>query len=105
MLKVLVIGNKDISLPFQANGCEARVAENSNEARNILLESIEKEYGIIFIADSIARECMDIITQISETRALPIITIIPELTGEGVGAAEQRIRQLIKKAVGIELPE
>ena len=105
MFKVLVISDEDVSLPFRANGCEARIAESLDEARDILIKSVEGEYGIIFIADSIARKCMDIITQVSEERALPIITIIPDLTGKGAGAAEDRLRQLIKRAVGIELPQ
>jgi len=105
MLKVLIISDEDVSLPFRANGCEARVVRDFKDARDILLNSVDKGYGIVLIAESIARGCMDIIAQISETKSLPVITIIPDLTGKGAGAAEERIRQLIKRAVGIELPE
>ena len=103
MLKILIIGNEDLSIPFRAVGCEAKYVENPEEGKKILFESAKQEYGIIFIAEFIAKECMDLISQISETRALPIVTIIPDTLEKGV--AEQRIRQMVKRAVGIELPE
>ncbi|RLE15493.1 hypothetical protein DRJ04_00195 [Candidatus Aerophobetes bacterium] len=106
LLKILVIGDKDISLPFRASGCEAKHVEKPEEGRKMLLEAIEKdEYGIIFIVESMARGCMDIISQISETKALPIVTIIPEIVKVERGAAEERLQQMVKRAVGIELPE
>lgn len=104
-MKVLIIGDRDISLPFRAAGIEANFAENVQEGRKILLEAIEKDYGIIFLVESIAQGSLDIIDRISETRSLPIITIIPDFGREMPRAAEERLRQLIRRAVGIELPE
>lgn len=104
MLKILIIGDRDLSLPFRATGCEAKYAKDPQEGRKILLDSKDGEYGIIFIAESIAKECMDIISQISETRTLPVVTIVPEVLEVEKAAAEERIRQMVKKAVGIELP-
>jgi len=104
-LKILVIGDEDLSLPFRAAGCEAKIARDGKEGRKILLESIEEGYGIIFIAESIATGCMDVISQVSETKNLPLISIIPDVIRGEVGAAEERMRQLVKRAVGIELPE
>ena len=107
MLRILVIGDDDVSFPFRASGCEAKQAKNPEEGRKALIEAIEgkEEYGIIFIAESIARDCMDVISQISEAKSLPIVTIIPEILKVERGAAEERIRQMVKRAVGIELPE
>ena len=105
MLKILIIGNEDLSIPFRAVGCEAKYVKNPEEGKKILLESARQEYGVIFIAEFIAKECMNLISQISETRALPIVTIIPDTLEKEKGAAEQRIRQVVKRAVGIELPE
>ena len=105
MLRILIIGDEDLSLPFRANGCEAKYVKNPQEAKKVLLESATDQYGIIFIAESIAKGCMDIISQTSEMKTLPIITIIPDLLREEKGAAEARIKQMVKRAVGIELPE
>jgi vacuolar-type H+-ATPase subunit F/Vma7 len=105
VLKVLIIGDRDVSLPFRTMGIEANFAPSREEGRKILLEAIKKDYGIIFLVESIAQECLDIIAEISETRSLPVITIIPDLTREVPRAAEERLRQLIRRAVGIELPE
>jgi len=105
LLKILIIGNEDLSIPFRAVGCEAKYVESPEEGKKILFESVKQEYGIIFIAESIAKDCMDLISQISETRALPIVTIIPDTLGKEKGIAEQRIQKIVKRAVGIELPE
>ncbi|MBE0477805.1 hypothetical protein IBX65_01630 [Candidatus Aerophobetes bacterium] len=105
MLKILIIGDEDLSLPFRATGCEARYVENSREGRKVLLDSTNGEYGIIFIAESIAVECMDIISKITESKPLPIITILPDVLKEEKAAAEERIREIVKRAMGIELPE
>jgi len=106
VLKILIIGDRDASFPFRASGCEARHVEDSKEGRKALFEAAEKgEYGIIFVAESIAKDCMDLISQLSETKSLPVITIIPDSLEVKKGAAEERIRQMVKRAVGIELPE
>lgn len=105
MPKILIIGDKDLSLPFRATGCEARQVKGPEEGRRVLLDSADNEYGIIFIAESIAQGCMDIISQISETKTLPIVTIVPEVLEVEKAAAEERIRQIVKRAVGMEIPE
>lgn len=105
MLNILIIGDRDLSLPFRAAGCQARYVEDPEQGRQVLLDSVNEDYGIIFIAESIATECMDVISQISETRTFPIVTIVPDITRIEEAAAEERIKQMVKRAVGIELPE
>ncbi len=105
MLKILVIGDEGVTLPFRAVGIEAVFADNFKVARQALFEAAKREYGIIFIAESVAQGCLDLIREISESKALPIITIIPDLLLKEKGAAEQRLQELIRKAVGMELPE
>lgn len=103
MLKVLVIGDEDVSLPFRAMGIQAAFASRPEQGRNILREAVEKDYGIIFIGESVARGCMDIVREVSENRTLPVITIIPDFTPGVEEAAERRLRELIRRAVGLEL--
>lgn len=105
MARVLIISDKDVSLPFRAMGIETSLVQNAEEGKKALLEAVNKGYGIIFLVESIARDLLNIIDQITENRNLPVITIIPGFGREVSKAAEERLRQLIKKAVGIELPE
>jgi len=105
LLKILVIGDEDLSLPFRAAGCEAKHVKDPKEGRKALLDSVDNDYGIIFIAESIARECLDVISNISEIKTFPIITIIPDMLRLEIAAADERIKQLVRRAVGIELPD
>jgi V/A-type H+-transporting ATPase subunit F len=103
--KILAIGNQDFTLAFRAMGCTAHVVQSGEQGRDMLLTSLTQEYGIIFIAESIARLCMDDISQLSDTTSMPIVTILPDTFQEEKGAAETRIRQMVKRAVGIDLPD
>lgn len=105
MLKILIIGDEDLSLPFRTVGCEAKYAKDAEASKKILLESTTGDggYGIIFIAESIAAGCMDTIEQIAEHHTLPVITILPDVLKEEKTVADERIQEIVKRAMGIEL--
>ena len=106
MLKVAIIGDKQTSLPFLGIGVDAIISEEIEEARRKLRKLFEEDkYGIIIVTQSLAAKCLDLIEDLNERKSLPHITIIPDSTGEVSEVAKKRLRNLIRKAVGMELPE
>lgn len=104
-MKMAVLGDKETSLLFLSMGLDVLICPRSQEGRNMLQEAFKRDYGIIFVAESIARECMDIIEGLSEKKAFPVVTIIPDFTRRFPQVAEARLRSLIRRAIGMELPE
>jgi len=105
MLKMAVLGDKETSLLFLSMGLDVLICPRPQEGRNMLQEAFREDYGIIFVAESIARECMDIIEGLSEKKAFPVVTIIPDFTRRFPRVTEARLRSLTRRAIGMELPE
>jgi len=105
MPKIALIADKQTSLPFLGVGIDAVICEESKRVRRIFQELFEQDYGIIFIAESLASKCLDIIEELSDKKPSLVITIVPDISKGVSGVAEQRLRNLIRKAVGMELPE
>jgi len=106
MLKVLIIAEKETSLPFRGIGVEAIIPSSQAEEAKILKDSFRGDYGVLFVAESIAGRCLNLIGELSEKNPLPIITIIPDYPRTTVSRVAQDIlKRMIKKAVGMELPE
>ena len=105
MMKMVVVADRQTSLPFLGVGIDIVVNQEIEKAKGAIGKLFEEEkHGIIFIAQSLAAECLDLIEELSEKKSFPIITVIPDSRGEVSGIAEQRLGNLIKKAVGMELP-
>ncbi|TET63058.1 hypothetical protein E3J48_03120 [Candidatus Aerophobetes bacterium] len=105
MLKMAVLGDKETSLLFLSMGLEVFICPRPEEGASVLQEAFRKGYGIIFVAESIARECMNVIEGLSEKKVFPIITIIPDSSQRFPQVAEARLRSLIRRAIGMELPD
>ncbi|MCK4418519.1 hypothetical protein KAV79_01820 [Candidatus Aerophobetes bacterium] len=105
MPKIALVADKHTSLPFLGVGINTVICEESKEVKKIFQELFEQDYGIIFITESLASKCLDVIEELSDKKPSLIITIVPDFGGGALGAAEQRLKNLIKKAVGMELPE
>ena len=105
MLKMIIITDRQTSLPFLGIGIDVVINEETEGVRRTLRKLFEEEkYGIIFITQSLAAKCLDLIEELSEKKSSPLVTIVPDSIGEGSGIAEQRLENLIRKAVGMELP-
>ena len=103
MLRVAILGDKDTILPFKGSGIEAIFVEDPRKGGEKLKQLTIKDYGIIFVAESVAQGCLDVIESISEKKSFPIITIVPDFREEIAEIAEKRLRKLIRKAVGMEI--
>ena len=105
MSKIAIVADKQTCLPFSGIGIEAVICQTSEEAGRVLRKLSEEGFGVIFVSESLAARCLKIIEEISEQKTYLTITIVPDFTKEFSGVAEKRLRNLIKKAVGMELPE
>ncbi len=103
MLRVAILGDKDTILPFKGSGIEAISIEDPGRGGEKLKQAVTEDYGIIFVSESVAKKCLDVIESISEKKSFPIITIVPDLREEIAEIAEKRLRKLIRKAVGMEI--
>lgn len=102
MFKIAIIGDKQTCLSFRGVGINGIICKQADEARKILREILE-EYGIIFIGESLAAGCLDIIEELTEKKSIPIITIIPDFSKKAPGIAEDRLKNWLRRAVGIDI--
>ena len=105
MPKITLIADKQTSLPFLGVGINTVICEESKEVRRIFQSLFKQDHGIIFITESLASKCLDVIEELSDRNPSLIITIVPDFKEKALGTAEQMLKNLIKKAVGMELPE
>jgi len=99
MPDIALIGDEVSILGFKALGIEVFPLKNPEEAEETF-KKIKKEFNLIFITESFAKNILGLIEEISKERSC-LVTIIPDLRTKGV--ARQRLRLLAKKAAGIDI--
>lgn len=101
MYKVAIIGDKDSILGFSAIGIDVFPAYEEQEAKKIIHELEENNYGIIFITEKLS---LLIESEIEKYRSkmIPNIITIPGNTGSmNIGA--DNVKKYVKKAIGIDI--
>jgi V/A-type H+-transporting ATPase subunit F len=101
--QIAVIGDRDTITGLRMVGVhECFVPENSQEARERLLKYFrDPNTGLILITEPIAQNIEDTIMTLSEA-PVPVILLIPDRNGV-TGAHEAVLKELIRRAVGIEI--
>ncbi len=99
--KIAFIGDADSVLGFRALGVETVVPVNANEAREQFARLVKEKTSIIMITEDMMDNLQD---QIDETvhMAIPSVVVLPGITGTQ-RRGEDTIRELIIKAVGVDL--
>ncbi|MFC1517708.1 V-type ATP synthase subunit F [Candidatus Margulisiibacteriota bacterium] len=100
--EIAIIGSTEVVKPFLVLGIDCRETQDPKKALEIL-EEIEREQkvGIVFIAESLAEECMEEI-EIIKLKALPAIFILPEY-GSEKRLALKRLKKTMARAVGKQI--
>ncbi|MBI4753017.1 V-type ATP synthase subunit F [Candidatus Desantisbacteria bacterium] len=101
MSNIAIIGDKDTIWPFKAFGFATYSIKDIKNANEILKNTLDKEYSIIFVTEDVFRQCEQ---QIQEIQSLPVsaIVILPNNQGsQGIG--QGRLQQILRKAVGSEI--
>lgn len=101
--KIAVIGDRDTVTGFKMVGVhECATPQSPDEIRAKLLGYFRNpEVGLIIITEPLAKEVEDTIFELSEA-PVPVILLIPDRMGS-TGAYEKVLRELIRRAVGIDI--
>lgn len=101
--KIAIIGDRDSVIGFRMVGVkESVVPKTPNETRQALLNYFrDPQMGLIIITEPLATEVEDTILEMSES-PIPVILLIPDRQGS-TGAYESVLKELVRRAVGIEI--
>ncbi len=97
--KMAILGEGDSVLAFKAGGIDAYYASDRDEAKE-LLRKLAKEYGVIFITESLAESMDDLLKKFN---AEPYPVIIPLPSDEGDGYAQAKLKERMEKALGVDI--
>ena len=96
-MKVSVIGDKDTVTGFRLAGIDGRVATSKEDAVKAIEEN--SDAGILIINEKIASLARDSLDDMS-IRDFPLVVEIPDREGP---SGEDRIAEIFKQAVGLEM--
>ena len=101
--KIAVIGDRDTVTGFRMVGVnEWFTPTTPHETREKLLEYFRDPHmGLIIITEPLAQQVEDTVTQLSSA-PIPVIMLIPDRFGS-TGAYEAVLKEMIRRAVGIEI--
>ncbi|MHA1771349.1 MAG: V-type ATP synthase subunit F [Candidatus Thorarchaeota archaeon] len=101
--KIAVIGDRDTVIGFRMAGVtESTVPQNPLETRQALQSYFsDPTMGLILITEPLAKTIEDTILNLSEA-PIPVIILIPDRSGS-TGAYETLLKELVRRAVGIEI--
>ncbi len=101
--KIVVIGDRDTVTGFQMVGVkECSIPSSPEETVNSLTKYFrDPDTGLILITEPLAKTVEDTILELSEA-PVPVVLLIPDRDGT-TGAYDEVLRELIRKAVGIEI--
>ena len=101
--KIAVIGDRDTVTGFRLVGVsECAIPKSPEETRSSLFQYFrDPGMGLIMITEPLAAEVEDTILELSQS-PVPVILLIPDRDGT-TGAYEVILKDLIRRAVGIEI--
>jgi len=101
--KIAVIGDIDTVTGFRLVGVsECATPKSPNETRELLRSFFrDPNMGLIIITEPLAKEVEDTVVELSQS-PVPVILLISDRTGS-TGTYEAILKELIRRAVGIEI--
>ncbi len=101
--KIAVIGDIDTVTGFRLVGVnECASPRSPSETRELLLDYFrDPNMGLIIITEPLAQQVEDTIVELSQS-PVPVILLIPDRDGT-TGTYEAVLKELIRRAVGIEI--
>jgi len=101
--KIAVIGDRDTVTGFRLVGVsECAIPKTPAETRDLLYQFFrDPAMGLIIITEPLAAEVEDTIVEFSQS-PIPVILLVPDRNGT-TGAYETVLKELIRRAVGIEI--
>ncbi len=101
--RISVIGDRDTVTGFRLVGVrECATPSTPDETRDVLMKYFrDPTMGLIMITEPLAAAVEDTIVELSQA-PVPVILLIPDRNGS-TGTYETVLRELIRRAVGIEI--
>lgn len=101
--KIVVIGDRDTVTGFKMVGAnECAIPTTPEETRSVLTRYFrDPDTGLIVITEPLAKPIEATVMELSEA-PIPVILLIPDREGS-TGAYEDVLRELIRRAVGIDI--
>ena len=101
--KIAVIGDIDTVTGFRLVGVsECATPKSPDETRELLYSFFrDPSMGLIIITETLAQKVEDTVVELSQS-PVPVILLISDRTGS-TGTYEAILKELIRRAVGIEI--
>jgi V/A-type H+-transporting ATPase subunit F len=101
--KIAILGDRDTVTGFRLVGVsECAIPKSAGETRDLLYKFFrDPRMGLVIITEPLAAEVEDTIVELSQS-PVPVILLISDRTGS-TGTYETVLRELIRRAVGIEI--
>ena len=101
--KIAVIGDRDTVTGFRLVGVsECAIPKSADKTRELLYNFFrDPSMGLVIITEPLAAEVEDTIVELSQS-PVPVILLISDRTGS-TGTYETVLKELIRRAVGIEI--
>jgi len=98
-VRIAVIGDRHTVLGFSLAGVEGK--EPNGNPREVLMKFMDQDdLGVLIVTSGVADELRKDLDRMKKERYYPIIVEIPEY---GKELTEDHIRELLKKAVGMDI--
>ncbi len=102
MFKIIAVGEEDLIMGFRGIGAELINVDSSKELDDVLERLVSNTtISLIMITETIAKDCMEKITNFRD-RSYAIIILITEHTGS-LNLGLKEIQLDVEKAAGIDL--
>lgn len=101
MYKIAVVGDKESIFGFSAIGMDVYPAYEEEDVKEIIPKLKKENYAIIYITENVSIKAQKYLTKL-QTSKIPAIVTIPSNTGN-MNYGETRIKEMVQKAVGIEI--
>lgn len=101
MRNIACVGRYETVFPFRAIGLHTVQCNNSKETRESIEQLVREGFGLIFVEEEFYGDLKDLLDEYRE-EVTPAIVAIPGAVGSK-GEALERIREIIKKAIGADI--
>ena len=98
---IAVVGDKDSLLAFKMIGFDVFFATDAGEARRVVDDLAQKDYGIIFLTEQLGVQIPETLERYDEL-VTPAVILIPNRMGTN-NFGEERFAGNVERAVGIKI--
>lgn len=98
---VAIVGSRNVIMPFLATGARVVFIEKREDTLERVQDLIKEGQSIIFFTDDLTDYLQPVLEE-NRQKSLPCLVPIPAGRGE-VSKGTIRIRQIIKRAVGVDI--